>query len=302
MRTITMTPKQIEKLKKLPISNEVTNTESIIYRTDTLPKNKVPEGTLLKYLYIKDKESFANKLYTVEMLGSYGPKLGIKELVIPEALVSVENQAVGFTIPEIKNSTNLGIILKDPKIDKDKKMELLRKVGELLKKTQNLDKYGINFYFNDVHEFNFLVDNDTQDIYAIDLDSSSFSKDHPLCSYYMITNPNIHQLQNKYKITPEKLSYPDHNADLFCYTMMVINTIADYKVSKLSMEEYYLYLEYLRNLGFGENLINAFISVYTNADNKNVSDFFDEIPTGQLYRASYHVYNAINKKNKVGTL
>ena len=298
MRVITMTKKQIERLKKLPISNEVANTESIIYRTDSLPKNKVPEGTLLKYLYIKDKESFANKLYTVEMLGSYGPTLGLKELVVPDALVSVENQAIGFTIPEVKNATNLGIILKDPKVDKHKKMELLRKVGELLRKTQNLDKYDISFFFNDLHEFNFLVDNETEDIYAIDLDGASFSKDHPLPSYYMVTNPNLHHLKNKYKITPEKLSYPDHNADLLCYTMMVINTIADYKISKLPMEEYYLYLEYLRELGFGENILNAFISVYTNGDNKNVSEFFDEIPSDQIYRASYNVYKAINKKKQ----
>lgn len=302
MRVITMTKKQIERLKKLPISNEVTNTESIIYRTDTLPKNKVPAGTLLKYLYIKDKESFANKLYTIEMLSSYGPTLGLKELVIPDALVSVENQAIGFTIPEVKNATNLGIILKDPKIDKEKKMELLRKVGELLGKTQNLDKYGINFYFNDMHEFNFLVDNETEEIYAIDLDSASFSKDHPLGSYYMVTNPNMSLLQNKYKMTDDKLAYPDHNTDLLCYTMMVINTIADFKVSKLPLEEYYAYLEYLRQLGFGEGLINAFASIYTNGDNKNVSEFFDEIPISQLYRASYNVFKAINKKNKAGVL
>lgn len=41
-------------------------------------------------------------------------------------------------------------------------------------------------------------------------------------------------------------------------------------------------LNYLRDLGFGEGLLTAFLSVYTTADNKNVSDYFDDIPKAKL--------------------
>ncbi len=296
MRTLTLTQRQVDKLKRLPLSDEISNKESIIYQTGTLPKHKVPANSLFKYLYIKDKETMANKLYTVSMLSDYEAQLHIKELVIPNSLVSVDNQAVGFTVPEIKNATNLGEILHDPKVDKKKKLELLRKVGELLSKTGNLEKYGIHFYFNDLHEYNFLVDNDTEELYAIDLDSAALTSEYPLPSYYMFANPNLDSAPNKYKKNAFGISYPDRNSDLLCYNMIVIDTIASHKVSLLPLEDYYLYTAYLSEIGFGPNIINAFNSIYHEGDNINVSDFFDEIPTGNLHLAIYNVYKA--RKNK----
>lgn len=295
MRTLTLTQRQVDKLKRLPLDAEISNKESIIYQTDNLPHNKVVPNTLFKYLHIKDKESMANKLFTVSMLSDYEAKLGIKELVIPQHLVSVDGQAVGFTVPEIKNATNLGVIIHDPNIPKQKKLELLKKVGELLSKTTNLEKYGIHFYFNDLHEYNFLVDNETEDLYAIDLDSAAMTSEYPQASYYMFSNPNLGVAPNKYKSNVFGLTYPDKNTDIFCYNMIVIDTIANHKVSLLPIEEYYDYINYLRVLGFGDNLLNAFMSVYTTADNKNVSDYFDEIPKDKLSQASYAVFKAINK-------
>lgn len=295
LRTLTLTQRQVDKLKRLPISEEISNKESIIYQTTTLPKNKVAPNTLLKYLYIKDKESMANKLFTVSMLSDYEAKLNIKELVIPQELVSVNGQGVGFTVPEIKNATNLGVIIHDPKVDKEKKLELLQKVGELLSKTVNLEKYGIHFYFNDLHEYNFLIDNETEQLYAIDLDSAALTSEYPQSSYYMFSNPNLGVAPNKYKANAFGLTYPDRNSDIFCYNMIVLDTIANHKVSLLPTEEFYEYTSYLRELGFGENLINAFNSVYTTADNKNVSEFFDEIPKDKLGQALYVVFKTRQK-------
>lgn len=296
LRTLTLTQQQVNRLKKLPLESEISNKESIIYQTDTLPKHKIERNTLFKYLHIKDKESMANKLYTVSMLSDYEATLNIKELVIPRQLVSVNGQAVGFTVPQIKDATNLGVILHDPKIPKEKKLELLRKVGELLNKTENLEKYGIHFYFNDLHEYNFLIDNKTEDLYAIDLDSAALNSEYPLASYYMYSNPNLGVAPNKYKANVFGLTYPDHNSDLFCYNMIVLDTIAGYQVSLLPLEEFYEYTSYLRDLGFGQNLIDAFNSVYTPADNKNVANFLDEVPTSMLGQALYNVFKI--RKNK----
>lgn len=295
MRTLTLTQRQLDKLKRLPLDEEISNKESIIYQTDALPHNKVLPNTLLKYLHIKDKESMANKLFTVSMLSDYEAKLGIKELVIPSHLVSVDGQAVGFTVPKINNATNLGVIIHDPNIPKQKKLELLRKVGELLSKTTNLEKYGIHFYFNDLHEYNFLVDNDTEELYAIDLDSAALNSEYPQSSYYMYSNPNLGVAPNKYKANVFGLTYPDRNTDIFCYNMIVIDTIANHKVSQLPVEDYYDYINYLRDLGFGEDLLTAFSSVYTTADNKNVSDYFDDIPKDKLPQASYAVFQGLKR-------
>lgn len=298
METLTLTEKQLQKLKRLPIDAQISNKEANIYQMNSLPKHKVPRDTLFKHLHILDKESFANKLFTVSMLSDYEAELNIKELVIPKELVSINGKAVGFTIPEIKNATNLGIILHDNDIPMTRKLELLKKVGELLSKVQKLEKYGIHFYFSDLHEYNFLVDNETDELYAIDLDSAALTSDYPQSSFYMISNQNLGYSPNKYKSNVFGITYPNHNTDLLCYNMMVIDTIAAYRISSLPSEEYYDYLAYLKELGFGQNIIDAFLSVYTNGENKNVSEFFDEIPSDMLVRARYNVYKALNHKNK----
>ena len=59
LRTLTLTQQQVDRLKKLPLESEISNKESIIYQTDTLPRHKVEKDTLFKYLHIKDKESIA---------------------------------------------------------------------------------------------------------------------------------------------------------------------------------------------------------------------------------------------------
>ena len=78
--------------------------------------------------------------------------------------------------------------------------------------------------------------------------------------------------------------------------MIVLDTIAGYQVSLLPLEDFYEYTSYLRDLGFGQNLIDAFNSVYTPADNKNVANFLDEVPTSMLGQALYNVFKM--KKNK----
>ena len=298
MQTLTLTEKQLQKLKRLPIDEQISNKEADIYQMNVLPKHKVPRNTLFKHLHITDKESFANKLFTVSMLSDYEAELNMKELVIPQELVSINGKAVGFTIPEIKNTTNLGVILHDDEVAMTRKLDLLKKVGDLLGKVQKLEKYGIHFYFSDLHEYNFLVNNETEELYAIDLDSAALTSDYPQTSFYMVTNKNLGYSPNKYKSNVFGITYPNHNTDLLCYNMMVIDTIAAYRISSLPSEEYYDYLAYLKELGFGENILDAFLSVYTNGDNKNVSEYFDEIPTEILVRARYNVYKAVTHKNK----
>ena len=66
LRTLTLTQQQVDRLKKLPLESEISNKESIIYQTDTLPRHKVEKDTLFKYLHIKDSilQKFSNRTGT----------------------------------------------------------------------------------------------------------------------------------------------------------------------------------------------------------------------------------------------
>ena len=116
--------RKLKKYKKLKLSKDIPNTESIIY--------EMSDNKLLKVLFIKERESLASKLYTVSLLSDYEEKINIKELVIPQELVSIDGLVSGFTIPYIKGE-NLGEILKNPKVQTKTKIDLLKKIGYKIK-------------------------------------------------------------------------------------------------------------------------------------------------------------------------
>ena len=79
--------------------------------------------------------------------------------------------------------------------------------------------------------------------------------------------------------------------------MMILNTvIANGKISKEPLTNYYEYLNYLKKLGFGKDIIKIFQNVYTGADNVNPVDYLDQIPINKLGEANLKVYQM--KKNK----
>lgn len=300
METITLTKKQLNSLKLYHIEKDVMNTESQIYILDKGNWHYSKSGLLLKKLYVTDLLYMSNKLFTVSLLNSKKEAIGIDELVIPKHLVYTDNELIGFTIPDIKNSMNLGIFLSDLKVDISEKIKYLSKVGELLKKVKSLrDKGILNFYFGDLHEYNFLLKPDLEKIYAVDLDSSYLNTNYPLPSHYLYTNKNISNFENKYRANEVGITYPNENTDLFCYNMMVLNTIAHDKVSNLDMVDYFSYINYLEYLGFGSDLLSSFKRVYSNGNNINISDFLDQIPIDKSGESLYKVYDLKRKKGLI---
>ena len=102
----------------------------------------------------------------------------------------------------------------------------------------------------------------------------------------MMINKNLSSANQKYKCNAYGISYPDHNTDLLCFNMMVIDTIANYKVSMLSLEDYYDYIGYLSTIGFEKEIIDAFVAIYTNKNNINVSNYFEQIIK---YRCNFYL-------------
>ena len=92
----------------------------------------------------------------------------------------------------------------------------------------------------------------------------------------------------------------DENSDLYCYTMMVLNYLYGSNITKLSLDEYYHYLEYLRTLGYSDKFIAALQTIVIPQKNENISQYLDELSSEQVYRSRESVYQYVkNKKTKV---
>ncbi|MBQ2639454.1 MAG: hypothetical protein IJF92_01665 [Bacilli bacterium] len=314
MKIIDIPEKKFKKLTPYEIDDNIINTEAKFYLLDKLGKSYKTENLLLKKIFINEGESMANKLLTVSMLSDNEEKIGIKELVIPKHLVAVKGDVIGVTVPKIDNARNLGLILNDYKVSNEDKIKYLEKVGKLLKKIKVLKKDGIDFSFGDLHEYNFLI-TENDKLKAIDLDSAYLNSNYPLPSLYLDTNMILKYFKDKYKgkdernIKPNKYRlnttgtygtyYPNENTDILCYDMMILNMISSDKISKLDMQEYFDYINYLEQLGFGEDLIKCFNIVYTNSKNNiNPVDFLDQIPMDRLGESSLSVYQ-LKKKKKI---
>ena len=284
MNKISLKGSEVDRLKLYP-TGSIMSTESKIYYY----KHYDSKNLLIKKLYLTDKDIFKRKIDTLEDINS-SELSNFEELVIPEDLVVVRGKNIGFTIREITDSTNLGLILKDPKVCIEKKILLLKKIGELLNKTMSCDK---EFYINDLQPFNFLVDKD-DNIRVVDLDSSATNSNNPLISFYMTLDKKNRQI-DKYHVTDDGLSYPDKNSDLFCYNMMILNTISGNNIYRLNFEEFYNYLYYLSSIGMNSDLIESFATLYENKDNTNPVDYLSNINNESLYRSNYNIYK-LNKK------
>ena len=287
MQEISLTENYINRLKKYPLDG-IFSTESVIlyYKKDKDWNNSI----LIKKLYFTEEKKVQRKIDTITAI--HDSELSqYKELVLPEKIIKIGGIKSGFTIPEVTNSINLSLILKDRKIHDNTKVELLKKIGELLKRVEHQKQ---EFYFGDLQEFNFLIDK-LGNIYVVDLDSSAVTRKLPLETKYIIIDKKTHNV-NKYKVNKATRSYPSKNTDIFCYNTMVLNYLAGRRITGLDYDEYYDYIEYLEDIGIPKQMIDIYINHYTDKDNEIVSDYLDEIPS--VPRADYKVYQAIKKYEK----
>ena len=155
-----------------------------------------------------------------------------------------------------------------------KKIKLVSKVGKIVERTTNLEK---DFFFTDLHEYNFLVD-DKDHIFAVDLDSSAVNSDRAIASKYLAVDRKLRRV-NKYNVTSSGFAYPDRNSEIYCYNMMVLNLISEERSHRMKIDDYYDYLMFLEKSGVGENILEALSRMYTEQDNILIKDIKKNIPS-----------------------
>jgi hypothetical protein len=289
MEEIALKESDVSKLKKYPLE-DVWSTESVIYY---FKKDDDMSSILLKKLYLTQDKRVMRKIDTINKMKD-SELSEYRELIIPQDVVVVGGVKAGFTIKEVENATNLYLYLNNRYVSNSDKLKVLKKVGELVRKVQCQKQ---EFYFGDLHEYNFLVDNNTKDISVVDLDSSAITRKNPLETKYVIIDEKTHGMK-KYKVNKALRSYPSIDIDNYCYNTMVLNFLAGERINRLSYGEYFDYINYLCNIGIiPREMRDVFINHYTDKSNELVVDYLDDVPS-EMERGGYVVYRALQKIKK----
>ena len=302
METISITRKRFESLECYDLPNYVFNTEGTLYilpiksRWDTKLK-------LLKRLYLTTGNTFGNKLQTINSLIDSKDELAIEEIVFPEKIATVGREIVGFTMPLIE-SINLSTAFRSKEISNERKIAYLKQIGMILEKMKLRRDYTSikEFYINDLHESNFIVDNN-DNVKVIDIDSCKINGNRIFNSKYLSSKSFINEIYKYQKndITNNDNEYhkystditgsyiPDENTDLYCYIIVILNFLYEDDVSRFTLQEFYDYLEYLSSIGVDRELITYFERIVDGSPNENPYELLDSL-VSNIGRSNYHVY------------
>lgn len=294
MNIINFSNYNFKKLQKLQLDNAVTNTEGILYVIPEKEKwNK--EEKILKIFYNNIGEQFGNKLLTLNSLIDNASIINIDEIVMPEKLASVGDQIVGFTMPYIP-SVNLQTLLNSYNISNEVKIDYLKQIGIILDKMKKVRENTKvkDFFVNDLHEGNFIFDFNTNKIHLVDIDSCRINNNKPFAAKYLSRTSSIANMPNKYICNEftDNSGYivPDENTDLYCYTVIVLNYLFKDKITKLNIEEFYTYINYLRRVGLPYKLLDKISKIYQYQDNENIYEYLDFITPSVLEKSSEKVF------------
>lgn len=298
MKVISISKKRFENLEKYQLPSSIFNSEAQMY---TLPiKNRWETvNKLLKRLYVTTGPMFGNKLQTINSLIDLREDINIEEIVFPEKLAVVNYEIVGYVM-DLIDSINLETALRSCDVSAKTKIKYLRQIGEILEKMKNVREYTEvkDFYLNDMHENNFVIDKKTDSIRVVDIDSCKINGNLTFGSRYLSPMSMIGDIP-KYKLETNGICggfiKPTEDTELYCYIIMILNTLYGGGFNKLSLEEFYNYLEYLHSIGMSQEIIDIFEKIVSNTQNENPYELLDSLIP--FYgRAHKNVYRCVRKK------
>ena len=271
-----MSKTKLNSLEPLILPKNVTSTECELFKYPYYGKEK-----LLKKLHRTDGIIFANKLYTIEALNANKDSMP-SNFVLPESLVSINKKIEAFTMKYIKG-INLSVILNNPDITYEEKIHYLKSIGRILEQMQNIRKYTNlnNFYLGDIHEDNFLVERDKQEVYIVDLDSCKIAGNKSFPDRYLTNSSLIKYNNTKYQTlsqTDDLADYKiDENTDIYCYIIMILNYLYDGRVDRLSLDKFYDFINYLEDIKVNIELIECFNKIVVGGNNINPCNYLDTL-------------------------
>ncbi len=281
MQIINMSKTKLNSLEPLILPKNVTSTECELFKYPYYGKEK-----LLKKLHRTDGIIFANKLYTIGALNANKDSMP-SNFVLPESLVSINKKIEAFTMKYIKG-INLSVILNNPDITYEEKIHYLKSIGRILEQMHNIRKYTNlnNFYLGDIHEDNFLVERDKQEVYIVDLDSCKIAGNKSFPGRYLTNSSLIKYNNTKYQTlsqTDDLADYKiDENTDIYCYIIMILNYLYDGRVDRLSLDKFYDFINYLEDIKVNIELIECFNKIVVGGNNINPCNYLDTLTPKQV--------------------
>lgn len=279
MQVVNFKQRDFEKLNRLELPKYIFNREAEMFIVPEKSKwNK--EQSILKKLYVGCGEVFSNKLYTIHELLDKKDTIGLEELVMPEALATIDNKIVGFTMSYVPN-INFQTLLNSNEFNITQKIAYLKEIGELLEKIKKVRKYSEvkDFYLNDIHENNFILNKTTGKINAVDLDSCKIGKNLTAGSRYLTP---FSQLPHISKYKPLDYSVGGvyevcENTEIYCYIIMIFNFFFGSNIGRLSVADFYVYLDYLSTIGVPKEFLDKVSYIYLGKNNENPWEYLEEL-------------------------
>lgn len=291
MNVMNISERKFNNLERFVLPNGVFNSESELFYIDE--KNKWEKRRfLLKKLNNDFGIVLSNKLFTVNELITNKDIIGISELVIPDKLVSVHGKIVGFTIPLV-NGNNFSEVLTNDSISVSDKIKYFKEIGYILENMKYVRQYTLlnDFYLNDIHENNFVLNNDTGKINVVDMDGCKINNNMTMVSLRLSPFSNIYNV-NKYEKENSMCGgcyKPSYNTEMYSYIIMFLRFISNYRINEMDVSSYYAYMEYLHKLGISYELIDILASIYSEKDNVNPYLLLDEF-TSYYDKCDYKKY------------
>lgn len=279
MQIVNISRRRFETFKPLELPRTVFNTEAEMFMIPG--KNKwSKKQTILKRLYVDTGEVFSNKLYTIHELLDKKEQINVEELVMPEALAAIDSEIVGFTMPYISN-LNFQEVLDSRQFTTSQKVLYLKEVGELLEKLHRVREHkGVEgFYLNDIHENNFILNTTTGKINAVDLDSCKIGNNLTAAARYLTPASQLAYI-SKYNTLERSVGgvfEVSENTEIYCYIIMIFNFFFGSNIGKLSIPEFYVYLEYLAKIGVSKEFLDKISYIYTGKTNENPYEYLEEL-------------------------
>lgn len=293
MKTINISNKTLKKLERYNLQ-KINNIEAKFYFFPGKDKwNK--QMNLLKIFYNKFGPTFSNKMYTINELIENSDTIGIDELIMPQRLVIINGEICGCLLPFIEN-INFKLILDDLNVPIKEKIEMFKQIGKILEKMKKIrENTNVkDFFLNDLHEGNFVLNLETKKINVVDIDSCKINENKPFASKYLTPFSNISTMPFKYAQNHDTnfsgYIVANQNSDYYCYMIMVLNFLYGDNMSNMKTVEFYSYLNYLRSIGLSYKLLDKFSKIYEYGDNENIKDYLDYINSDIVHKEKKQIY------------
>lgn len=286
MFTTTFTNSSFAKLKKFDPGKDIPNTECELYIKGTKDKGKI----LIKKFFVREGDYLGKKLKNLNTLMYYKSSLeSVKELILPNSLVIVGGEIVGYSMEFIDKSINLLSYLRSFNNSLEDKVKYLKCIGSILEEINNIKDFPYDFSLGDLHEGNFIIDKNGL-LKVVDIDSSYISNNEPFPAKYLSINPLLKDLSYKYTTNDKGDIIPNRNTDIYCYIMIILNTLANQDMYKLNINDFFRYINYLEDIGINKAFLFSIERIYQSGDNKNPLEYLNSLDIKKAYQANKLVY------------